>query len=82
MIVPQPDDLRNEALRKIGRNIVNLQKMERALKLLIVRSDLSGYISELKGRYQDRLASVERLSMGRLADNIIDILYSAVDQNT
>lgn len=82
MIVPQPDDLRNEALRKIGRNIVNLQKRERALKLLIVRSDLSGYVSELKGRYQDRLASVERLSMGRLADNIIDILYSAVDENS
>ncbi|HEX8633969.1 MAG TPA: hypothetical protein VF703_07430 [Pyrinomonadaceae bacterium] len=81
MVVSQADDLRNEALRKIGRNVVNLQKMERALKLLVVRSDLSGYISELKGRYQSKLAYVERLSMGRLADNIIDILYSAADEN-
>jgi hypothetical protein len=81
MIVSQADDLRNEVLRKIGRNIVNLQKMERALKLLVVRSDLQGYISELKGVYQNRLASVERLAMGKLADNIIDILYSTADSN-
>jgi hypothetical protein len=81
MIVSQADDLRNEALRKIGRNIVNLQKMERALKILVVRSDLNGYISELKGVYQNRLAYVERLSMGKLADNIIDILYSTADSN-
>ena len=81
MIVSQADDLRNEALRKIGRNIVNLQRMERALKILVVRSDLQGYISELKGVYQNRLAYVERLSMGRLADNIIDILYSEADEN-
>ena len=81
MSVSQADDLRNEALRKIGRNIVNLQKMERALKLLVVGSDLKGYISELKGVYQNRLTYVERLSMGRLADNIIDILYSAAEAN-
>ena len=29
-MVSQADDLRDEALRKIGRNIVNLQKMGRA----------------------------------------------------
>jgi len=81
MIVSQADDLRNEALRKIGRNIVNLQKMERALKILVVRSDLNGYISELKRVYQNKVAYVERLSMGKLADNIIDILYSADDSN-
>lgn len=81
MIVSQADNLRNEALRKIGRNIVNLQKMERALKILVVRSDLKGYMSDLKEIYQNRLASVERLSMGKLADNIIDILYSPADEN-
>jgi hypothetical protein len=81
MIVPQADDLRNEALRKIGRNIVNLQKMERALKLLLIQSDLKGYISELKGVYQKKLASVERLSMGNVANNVIDILFSEADSN-
>ena len=81
MIVSQADDLPNEALRKIGRNIVNLQKMERALKLLAIGSDWKGYVSELEGVYRDRLASVKRLTMGRLAHNIIDILYSAADAN-
>jgi hypothetical protein len=81
MIVSQADDLRNEALRKIGRNVVNLQKMERALKLLVVGSDMNGYISELKGVYQNRLDSVERFPMGKLADKVIDILYSSADSN-
>jgi hypothetical protein len=35
MTASQADDLRNEALRKIGRNLVNLQRMERYLKLLV-----------------------------------------------
>lgn len=79
MVVSQADDLRNEALRKIGRNIVNLQKMERALKLLIVLSDLNGNMSELKGVYQKRLKDVDRHTMGLLVDKLIDILYSAAD---
>jgi hypothetical protein len=79
MIVSQGDDLRDEALRKIGRNIVNLQKLERALKLLVIQSDFKGYISELKEAYQKRLAHVERLTMGEVANNAIDILYSAAD---
>jgi hypothetical protein len=81
MMVSQADNLRDEALRKIGRNIVNLQKMERALKLLVTGSDLEGSISELKGVYQKRLADVERLTMGYLANKAIDILYSAADSN-
>lgn len=79
MTVPRADDLRDEALRKVGRNVVNLQKMERALKLLIVLSDLKGPMSELKGVYEKRLADVEKLTMGRLADKAVDILYSAAD---
>jgi hypothetical protein len=81
MIVSQADDLRNEALRKIGRNIVNLQKMERALKYLAVLSDLKGYISELEGVYQKRLADIERLTMGPLAKKLIAILCSEDDSN-
>jgi hypothetical protein len=81
MMVSQADDLRNEALRKIGRNIVNLQKMERALKLLVIGSDWKGSISELKGVYKKRLAEVEKLTMGSLANKAIDILYSPADPN-
>lgn len=55
--------------------------MERALKLLVVFSDLNGNISGLKGVYQNRLAYVEKLSMGRLVDKITDTLYSSADSN-
>jgi hypothetical protein len=81
MTVPQAEDLCGEALRKIGRNIVNLQRMEHALKELLIRSDFKGYLSELKEKYEKRLASVERLTMGPLANNVIDILYSAGESN-
>lgn len=81
MTVSRADNLRDEALRKVGRNIVNLQKMERALKLLIVLSDLKGPISELKGVYEKRLADVEKLTMGRLANKAVDILYSGADKD-
>jgi hypothetical protein len=81
MMVSQADDLRDETLRKIGRNIVNLQKMERALKLLVIGSDVKGSPSELREVYQRRLAEVEKLPMGHLANKAIDILYSAADSN-
>ena len=79
MTISRADDLRDEAIRKVGRNVVNLQKMERALKLLIVLSDLKGPMSELKGVYEKRLADVEKLTMGHLANKAVDILYSAAD---
>lgn len=81
MVVSQADDLRNEALRKIGRNLVNLQRMEHYLRQLVVLSDVKGYTSELKGVYQNRLRYVKRRSMGKLVDNLIDILYSAADEH-
>ena len=47
-------DLRNDVLRKIGRNVVNLQKMEGMLKFLISMQSLSGAPSEI-----ERIAKVE-----------------------
>ena len=81
MIVSQADDLRNEALRKIGRNLVNLQRMEHYLRQLVVLSDVKGYMSELKGVHQNRLRYVKRRSMGDLVDDLINILYSAADSD-
>jgi hypothetical protein len=81
MIDSPAEDLRNEALRKIGRNILNLQRMERYLKLLVVRINLSGYLPELEKVYQKRLKDVERLPMGVLVDKLTDGLYSTADPN-
>lgn len=81
MIVSPVDDLRNEALRKIGRNLVNLQRMEHYLRQLVVLSDIKGRVSELKGVHQNRLRNVKKLSMGKLVDDLMDILYSAADSH-
>src|SRR5215218_602027 len=75
----QLDDIRNEALRKIGRNIVNLQKMERAMKILVIRSDLRGYITELKDVYERRVQKFEQATMGGLVSNLVDTVYSPGD---
>lgn len=75
----QSDDICNEAFRKIGRNIVNLQKMERALKILVIRSDIRGYITELKDVYEKRVQKFERATMGVLVSNFVDTVYSPAD---
>ena len=75
----QPDDIRNEALRKVGRNIVNLQKMERAMKILLVRSDLKGYLTDLKDEYEKRVQKFEQATMGGLVNNLVDTVYSPTD---
>ena len=41
-------DLRNEVLRKIGRNVVNFQKMEGMLKLLNSLNCVSGSLSDIQ----------------------------------
>jgi hypothetical protein len=68
-------ELRDEALRKIGRNIVNLQRMERALKSLIVRSNIEGFASELAEAYVKKSATTERRSLGLLVQEFIDSMH-------
>ena len=46
--------LKEEALRKIGRNVVNFQKLEAMLKQLIVDSNLKGPVREIKARLEDK----------------------------
>lgn len=58
--------LKEEALRKIGRNVVNFQKIEAMLKQLIVDSNLKGPVREIKARLEDKKNSIDRHSMGTL----------------
>ena len=68
--------LRDEALRKIGRNIVNFQRMERALKVLIVRSDIRGHASELAEVHRRKAQDVDRKPMGWLVDEFMRAVYA------
>ncbi|MDB5392329.1 MAG: hypothetical protein JWM11_7975 [Planctomycetaceae bacterium] len=77
----ESSDLCNEALRKIGRNMVNLQTMERALKILIAQSEWKGPDSDLRDIYEKKCEEIERRTMGQLSKQLVDLLYSAVDSN-
>ena len=70
-----PTELRDEALRKIGRNVVSLQRMERALKLLIVGSNIQGYASELAANYTKKTTTVEKRSLGLLVQEFIESIH-------
>ena len=69
-------ELRDVAFRKIGRNLVNFQQFERALKLIIVRSDLRGYASEAAKILRDKDKDIDRKPLGWLVKNFFDTLYS------
>lgn len=52
--------MRDEVFRKIGRNLLNFQKIELILKHLITNGRMSGYISELKANQERRAAEVHK----------------------
>ena len=59
----QIKELRDVAFRKIGRNLVNFQKLELALKFIIVRSDLRGYASEAAKVLRDKEKVLDRKAL-------------------
>lgn len=68
--------LYQETLRKIGRNVVELQKLEAMLKELLVSIEYEGEASELKERETDRRNSVSRRTMGTVGSELFEKLFS------
>ena len=66
----------DQALRSIGRNVVLFQRMEKALKALIVASDLRGQASDLAEIYRKRRKSIDRRTMGQLIDEFLTAIYA------
>jgi len=69
-------ELRDVAFRKIGRNLVNFQKLELALKFIIVRSDLRGYASEAAKVLRAKEKVVDRKALGWLVQDFFKTVYS------
>ena len=69
-------ELRDVAFRKIGRNLINFQQFERALKLIIVRSDLRGYASEAAKILRDKEKDIDRKPLGWLVEDFFKSVYS------
>jgi hypothetical protein len=82
------DDLLEQVLRGIGRNVLNLQKMEGMLKFIVSSTgkigstiDASQPMEDLGRSIKNRRKEIKRLPMGRLVDNLSKTLQSgAIDQ--
>jgi hypothetical protein len=70
-------EARNEVLRKIGRNVVNFQKMEAMLKFLNTQQAMSGSLSDISKLAARAKKVTSKQPMGRLADAFVRSVYSA-----
>jgi hypothetical protein len=73
------NQLRDIAFLKIGRNVVNLQRFERMLKLIIVRSNVRGYASELAKIHQSKTEGTSYKTLGSLVKEFLNTVYSTDD---
>jgi hypothetical protein len=69
--------VRDEALRKIGRNVVNFQKVEACLKYLIAVSDVQTNKDGLSAEHRRRAAKTQRLPFGYLSEGFFQTIYGA-----
>lgn len=61
----------DEVLRRIGRNVVIFQQVERLLKFLNAHSEVFGPASQLSVRLEERVAAVHKNTMGELAGKLV-----------
>jgi hypothetical protein len=59
--------IRAEALRKVGRNVVNFQKVESCLKYLVIVSNVQGTLTTVTDHQREKRARVRKESLGNLA---------------
>jgi len=70
------ESLEHEAQRKIGRNIMNFQKIEFMLKHLISRSQCHGTISSLASNLEKSESDIHKKSLGLLAKDLFNTVYA------
>lgn len=58
--------IKNEVMRKIGRNMLLFQQMEHMLKFLIVHGNFAGSVDEVREEQEALTAAVRNQSMGKL----------------
>ena len=73
------EDAQKEALRKIGRNIVLFQQMEKLLKFLIVNGKIAGYTDELKSKQEQRTATINKKTLGQLVGDYVEGTFSGFE---
>ena len=69
----------DDVLRKVGRNVVLFQQLERLLKFVIANSNLAGFSSELRRLKQEQESKVHKQTLGTLVGQYSEI--SSPDSN-
>jgi len=78
-----PDEnarLKAEVLRKVGRNIMNFQKIEGMLKLILSQFNFEGPIHEIGSIIDDQARSTEFHTLGKLVKDYLDTIYSDTEK--
>lgn len=70
---------RDLALHKIGRNLVNLQKLESMLKHILANNHLDGHLSSLAEKATRRAEKVSRMTMGQVIHELATSLFDNCD---
>ena len=74
------DELRNEVLRKVGRNVVLFQQFEVMLKFLVTNGRLSGYVLDLEGIKAQQKAKVMKQTLGQVASQFLENTHGEYHQ--
>lgn len=59
----------DEIYRKIGKNILSIQKLEYLLKFISIHQNVGAHISQFNEAYKDKVQSVRKQTMGQLVNN-------------
>lgn len=68
-------EMQDEVLRGIGRNVLNLQKMEGILKRLVVLVNLSVPVNNIEKTVRKREKEVSRKTLGPLIDEFVRSIH-------
>ena len=69
-------DARNEALRRIGRNVVLFQQLESVLKFLAATQHPSMPLSVAKATQEERSESIRVSTLGQVARRVVEELFA------
>ncbi len=68
-------EIKNEVMRKIGRNVLLYQQVEHILKYLVSNGRISGDVSTIKSRHETRKKSVAKKTMGTVAGDFFAEIF-------
>lgn len=71
--------IRDEVFQKIGRNLVNFQRIELMLKHLIANGQVSGHMSEFKKIQEKKIEGVKKKTLGTLVGEFVETTFQSND---